>query len=659
MGSVYLADHTRTGGQLAVKLIHNSLLASPKAAQRFELEARHTASLNHPNIVRVFDYGCDQNLLYQAMEYVPGISLAAAITAGRLPWKRVVRIVEQVLTALQAAHEHERCLIHRDIKPANILLTDHAGYQDVVKVVDFGISRALNNPTSMLTTTSITGSPSTMAPEQWQGLSVSPATDLYGLGCTTYILLAGRAPFIGDLTQLPNMHTNHEPPHLSSLAMEDTPDALVQWVAWLMRKLPQLRPQSARQALDVLRSVGTGQAQHAQTRIAHLTQQARHADPSLDTVVRLPSYRTSFVGRRREMFELDALRDQNIRLITIRGIGGLGKSRLSVEWARTQAAHFPGGVYFCDLAEATNLQDVCINLSKTLDVPLGRGDAAQTLDHVLSGRGKLLLILDNFEQIVHLAPQSIGRWLDAAPNTTFIATTRQTLGLSGERTVDVWPLSLGGRDSEAVQLFVDRARQIRADFAITDANADDTVRLVERLDGLPLAIELAAARIRAMSPARMVSRLDQRFKLLRSSRRDAQPRQATLKAMLDWSWELLTPAERAAFMQCAVFQGSFALEAAEAVIDLSMYDDDDPWVIDILESLVDKSLIRTLANTAGEERYAMFVSVHAYAQTQLEHDQTIATAPLRDRHLAFMSNYGAAVFLESSRHNLRVVEELH
>ena len=662
MGAVYLAEHTRTGGKLAVKLIHGRLLASPKAAQRFELEARHTASLTHPNIVRVFDYGRDLGLLFQVMEYVPGASLEGVLRHhGRLPWRRVVHIVEQILTALQAAHESERCLIHRDIKPGNILLTDHAGHRDVVKVVDFGISRALADANSLITV-GVAGSPATMAPEQWQGQAVSPATDLYGLGCTTYMLLADRAPFVGDLTRLPYFHSTQEPPHLGDLAEDDTPDALIQWVAWLMRKSPLLRPQSASQALSVLRSISNDGAEsgQAQFRIAQLSQLAKQRDPSLEITVQLPTYRTSFVGRERELDELDRLHDQDNRLITIRGIGGLGKSRLSTEWGRAQAPRFPGGVYFCDLAEANTLQGICIHVAQILDVPLGKGDAVQTIGYVLAGRGEMLLILDNFEQIVALAPDSVGVWLNMTQRLTLIATSRQALGLAGERVLDVQPLSPSGHDSDAVRLFVDRARQVRADFELTPNNREDVTRLVAQLDGLPLAIELAAARVQAMSPARMVDRLSQRFKLLRTKRRDANARQATLKAMLDWSWDLLTPTERAAFTQCAVFQGSFSLEAAEAVVELDDLDD-DPWVIDVLESLVDKSLIRIVTDgPTDEERYAMFVSVFEYARARLadtwEPDDIHA---LRERHLDFMAAYGTSAFLDDIYRDPRVLEELN
>ncbi|MEL6180188.1 MAG: serine/threonine-protein kinase [Myxococcota bacterium] len=236
MASVWLAEHTRTQGKLAVKIIHARLLASPSAAQRFALEARHTASLHHPNVVRVFDYGHDPRLglLYQVMEYVPGESLGRVLQReGPMAWTRVVPIVEQVLAALSAAHESERCLIHRDIKPANILLADHEGQQtESVKVVDFGISRALVDVTSTHKATrvgTVIGSPSTMAPEQWQRKPVSPATDLYALGCTVYAMLAGQNPFQGSLVQMGFQHSHASPRSLHELAAEGTSEP---WVPW-------------------------------------------------------------------------------------------------------------------------------------------------------------------------------------------------------------------------------------------------------------------------------------------------------------------------------------------------------------------------------------------------------------------------------------------
>ena len=255
MGAVYLARHVRTGGQLAVKLVREQHKANATSALRFELEARHTAALDHPNIVRVFDYGQDDDVLYLVMEHVPGRSLQDVLDEqGAMPWERVAPILEQLLMALGAAHASEQGLIHRDIKPGNILLTDYMGQPDFVKVVDFGISRALSG--EVAGTVGLIGSPHTMAPEQLESGKVTPATDMYAVGCTAYNMLNGDTPFSGNMAQLVLAHLTEEAAPLSEVA--GVSEDLSAWVAWLMQKDPAARPQSALEALEGLRGVEGG-----------------------------------------------------------------------------------------------------------------------------------------------------------------------------------------------------------------------------------------------------------------------------------------------------------------------------------------------------------------------------------------------------------------
>ncbi|MEL6178826.1 MAG: tetratricopeptide repeat protein, partial [Myxococcota bacterium] len=369
---------------------------------------------------------------------------------------------------------------------------------------------------------------------------------------------------------------------------------------------------------------------------------------------------SSFVGREHELSKLDQLAAQGSRLVTLHGIGGLGKTRLSVEWATACSEDFPGGCYFCDLTEARSLDVICLCLAQALDVPLNEENPVQTLGYALSGRGRLLVIFDNFEQIIAHGSSSIGVWLNMAPEAMFVVTSRQSLGLDGERVVEVEPLQTPGanrheaiEDNEAVHLFVARAQQTRGDFKLTPDNAQPIAELVRQLDGLPLTIEMAASRIKTLPPAGILSRLSDRFRLLRSSRRDLSGRQVTLLAALDWSWELLDPHEQAALAQCAVFQGSFSLEAAESVLDLSAYEQ-APWVADVIESLVDKSLIRV----AGD-RLLMFVSVHQYAWTKLQQpSMEHELASVRERHAAYFAQYGTPPFLQRLSLSSRAFKEL-
>ncbi|MEO1272740.1 MAG: protein kinase, partial [Myxococcota bacterium] len=566
----------------------------------------------------------------------------------------MVRILQQVLMALVAAHESGRQLIHRDIKPDNILVTDVAGRADFTKVLDFGISKALEG--TGIGTGSIVGSPHTMAPEQWKGEQVTPATDLYAVGCTAYIALSGRLPFDGKGVEVGLAHVSQPPPDLMPWVDEDTPEAVVDWVAWLMRKQPAHRPQTAQQALEVLRTINHGTSQVSlPSYTPHVMERIESSAPP----VNLPRFASSFVGRERELFALDQLVSEGANLVTLHGIGGLGKTRLSVEWANTCYPDFPGGCYFCDLAEATSLNGVCLYLAQALEIPLNKDAPVQTLGYALSGRGRVLVIFDNFEQVVDYGSSSIGVWLEMAPEAMFVVTSRRQVGLDGERVVNVQPLQTPTTDqqetiqqSEAVRLFVARAKQTRGDFELTQHNAHIIAHLVRQLDGLPLTIEMAASRVRTLTPAGIVSRLSDRFRLLRSSRRDVSGRQMTLLATLDWSWELLTAYEQAAFAQCAVFQGSFSLEAAEAVVDLAEYAA-TPWVMDVIESLIDKSLIQV-----ADHRLTMFVSVHQYAATKLQCLEDDAQEDVRERHLEYFAQYGQHTFLKQLDLNKKALDEL-
>ncbi len=321
----------------------------------------------------------------------------------------------------------------------------------------------------------------------------------------------------------------------------------------------------------------------------------------------LPVERDAFVGRREELAALARLFDGGARLVSLLGIGGSGKTRMALRFAWTWLGDYPGGVWFCDLAQARDVDGVMHAVAQGLDVPLAAGDAGRQLAHAIAGRGACLLILDNFEQVARHAERTLGHWLDRAPQARCLVTTREVLGLAGEQTLALAPLVR----PDATELFLRRAATARGDFRLAEADRQAIPALVDLLDGLPLAIELAAARVRMMSPSDLLRRMGERFRLLVASggRRD---RQATLRAAFDWSWGLLTEAERSALAQLSVFEGGFTLGAAEAVIDLSGCEGRS-WVVDVLQSLVDKSLVQR----REAERFDLLVSVQEYAAEHL------------------------------------------
>jgi len=321
----------------------------------------------------------------------------------------------------------------------------------------------------------------------------------------------------------------------------------------------------------------------------------------------LPAERDAFVGRRDMLEQLRERFDAGARLVSVLAIGGAGKTRIVTHYGWNALGDHPGGVWFCDLTQARTPDGIVHAVAQGLDVALGKEDPLAQLGHAIAGRGRCLVILDNFEQVARHAAGTLGAWLDRAHAARFLVATRESLGLPGEQVVVVPPLDR----SEAIELFRRRAHAVHPTRTFGADDEDALARLVDMLDGLPLAIELAAARIGVMSPRAMLGRMSERFKLLASSR-GRTDRQAALRATFDWSWDLLTPAEKSALAQLSVFEGGFTLDAAEAVVDVATLDD-APWPADLVQSLLHKSLVRKV----DDERFDLLVSVREYAAEQL------------------------------------------
>ncbi len=321
----------------------------------------------------------------------------------------------------------------------------------------------------------------------------------------------------------------------------------------------------------------------------------------------LPAERDAFVGRHEPLLELAHRFEAGARLVSVLGMGGSGKTRLATRFGWTWLGDFSGGVWFCDLSQARTIDGIVAAVAHGLDVPLGKDDPIAQLGSAIAGRGPCLVILDNFEQVARHAQETLGRWLDAAGEAHFLVTTREVLGLPGEQTYALAPLP----GSEAEELFMRRAEAAKSNLAVTAEDRAAIAPLVKLLDGLPLAIELAAARVRLMPPRTLLARMGERFRLLASAG-GRQDRHATLRATFDWSWDLLSPAEKSALAQLSVFEGGFTQEAAEAIVDLSACDG-APWIVDVLQSLLDKSLVRAV----GRDRFDLLSSVQAYAAEQL------------------------------------------
>ena len=338
----------------------------------------------------------------------------------------------------------------------------------------------------------------------------------------------------------------------------------------------------------------------------------------------LPLQPTPLVGREREIGEVaDRVRSEEVRLLTLTGPGGTGKTRLGLQAAVDVLEEFSDGAFFVALATITEPELVASTVARALGV---KESAEQPLMESLKSYlhfKHLLLVLDNFEQVLEGAPV-VAELLGACPKLKVLATSRIPLRLYGEQEYPVPPLTLPDprvmpplevlTQYEAVRLFVERARAIKADFFVTNENAPAVAEICARLDGLPLAIELAAARTRMLPPQKMLERLGNRLKLLKGGPRDLPTRQQTLRGTIDWSYELLEEEEKILFGRLSVFSGGRTLEAIEEICD----PEGELEALEGVESLLEKSLLRQEEGVEREPRFVMLETVHEYAREKLQ-----------------------------------------
>jgi predicted ATPase/class 3 adenylate cyclase/Tfp pilus assembly protein PilF len=390
---------------------------------------------------------------------------------------------------------------------------------------------------------------------------------------------------------------------------------------------------------------------------------AGRAFPLLKTVLlrktNLTDQQDSFVGRGTDLKNLHQLILDGKSLITVMAMGGMGKTRLTQEYARQHLADFTGGIWFCDLTESHHLDGFLSAVGQGLGIPLLSNEPEEQLGRAIQQRGSVLVVLDNVEQIVGIVVPTLECWIRQAPMATFLVTSRVQLNIKEEHVLHLHP----HRTHEAIQLFVERAGTARPGFVLNQENRYHIRDIVEALDGLALAVELAAARIRVLSPAQILQRLNQRFRLLRTQSRDRSPRQQTLYGAIDWSWELLAPMERECLAQCSAFRGGFTLEAAESVVHISS---DNEWCLDAINTLVESSLLRTWEQSPGQMRLGLLESIRLFAAEKLTEYPTgspIAESAVVTRHFNFYTELGTDESLDAlfshrgvQRYRSRIIE---
>lgn len=629
MGEVYHARDSRLERDVAIKVLPPELAADRERIERFEREARAAGRLNHPVVTIVHDVGTHDGTPYLVCELLEGETLGTTLKRGSLPPRRAIDCAVQIARGLAAAHDVG--VVHRDLKPENLFLLRH----DRIKILDFGLAKLRetgggesHDPRTMETRTLpgvVMGTAGYMAPEQVQGLPADSRCDIFALGAILYEMLSGRRAFAGD-SAVETMHQvlTGAPAPLADAAPGVSP-ALEALVRRCLEKRPEQRFQSA------------GDLAHA---LEALSSESGSA-PSVATPAfpqsNLPVPLSSFVGRERELEELSKLVARS-RLVTLSGPGGCGKTRLAIEVAQRSQEEFPAGVFLVELAPVADAGVAALEAARTLDVREAPGEGAAEAVARRIGHDRLLLVLDNCEHLIDAAAELAETLLAACPQLAVLATSREPLRVTGEVVRQVSSLTLPDPNGalppaeellayDAVRLFVERASAAADGFALDDANAADVMLLCHRLDGFPLALELAAARVPALSVAGIVGRLDDRFRLLAGGRRTALTRQQTLQATVDWSFDLLTDAQRAVFCRLAVFHGGFDLAAAEAVCAGDGVDPGDVAVL--VGELVERSMV--LADVGGPEtRYRLLETMREYGAVRLRQAGGLEAA--RDRH---------------------------
>jgi non-specific serine/threonine protein kinase len=583
MGIVYRARDEALGRRVALKVIAPDFARDRSFRERFRRESRLAAHVEHPAVVPIYGAGEDHGRLFIAMRFIDGTDLATVLRQrGALPAVDAVALIGQVAGALDAAHA--RGLVHRDVKPANVLLSP-----DVRRafLTDFGLTLELDQGPELTRTGSWLGTPAYAAPEQLRGGAIDARTDVYALGGVLYHCLTGQVPYPAASAQEAVSAHLLDPPPRPSAVDPGLPRALDTVVAHAMSKDPEARFRSAGELADKAAAALRGEP-------------ARPGVP-------LPM--SQLIGREPDLRVLRSLLDaEDMRLITLTGPGGAGKTHLALSVANEVADRFAAGTRVALLAGVAEADLVLPSVANALGV---RAEAGRPLmESILREieNLRMLLVLDNLEHLLDAAPL-VGALLAGAPSLKVLATSRAPLRLAGEREYAVPPLS----DVAAVELFIARARAVRGDFPVDDDATGLIREITVQLDRLPLAIELAAARTRVLPPAALLERLDRRFELLVGGRRDQPERHRTLRATIAWSHDLLSEDAQTLLSRLAVFAGGFSLDLATALAA----DGPDDDIVDDLDVLLENSLARPAGSIAGEPRYLLLESVRAFALGRL------------------------------------------
>jgi predicted ATPase len=617
MGEVYRATDLRLGREVAIKTVLLDKVAPQADLARLDQEARSACALNHPNIVTIYELGQVDGTRFIAMEFCSGVTIREMLSTGQIAFRKVLSIATQIADALAKAHEIG--VVHRDLKPENLMVASDG----TAKVLDFGLAKFLSsNPRvddeatlpALTVVGTIMGTIGYMSPEQAIGGEVDFRSDQFSFGAVLYEMVTGSRAFQRKTpTETMAAVLRDQPERLASSTIP-APAPFIWILERCLAKDPSQRYSStrdlARELHEVLNRLGDTSGPRSENRTSNL-----------------PKPRTALFGRESQAEALIAiLQREDLRLVTLTGPGGIGKTRLALDVAHKVISGFPGGVFLVALSVVSDPGAIAYAISQALGISDPSSDSAeQGLKRYLGALEEpLLLVLDNFEHLLAGAPL-IGDLLSASPKLKVLVTSQSPLHVYGEQEFPVPPLALPALKTlpdievlsrlPAISLFVERARAVKHDFVLTKENAHAVASICTRLDGVPLAIELAAARVKLLTISAMQARLESTLGLLTGGARDLPTRQQTLRGTMDWSYSLLNEPEKRLFRRLSVFVGGTTLEGVEAVCDTA--GDLGVDVLDGMASMVDKSLVQQVEHETGETRFAMLSTLREYALERL------------------------------------------
>ena len=567
------------------------------------------------------------------MEYLPGGTLRDLLEREHaLPVARAVEIALELADALSRAHHLH--ILHRDLKPENILL-DTDGHP---RLIDFGLAMLQGSDARLTQAGMLLGSPAYMSPEAIQGQELDTRSDVWSFGVLLFEMLAGRPPFDAEqIHTLLHQIVNQPPPSLPELC-PDVPAALVRLIERMLEKERDRRLPSMRQAAAELEAIRDGKEYWTDAgREAEGSTGAgdtgMHGAPEPTYMVNLPPQPTPFLGRQSELASLfELLGGPEVRMVTLVGTGGTGKTRLAVEAASRLAKDMPNGAVFVPLAAVSSSEFILPAIANALHFRFSPG--AEPKDQIAwrLKELKILLVLDNFEHLLGAAPL-VSDLLAAAPDLKVLVTSRERLDL-----VEEWVFELGGlpfpkpgdtapngqeawlKDYSAVQLFIDRARRVSPGLELNDEALDAAIRVCQLVEGMPLALELAAPWARAMTFTEIAQELTQGLDILTASMRNLPDRHRSVRLVFDQTWQSLTPIEQGCLARLSVFHNGCMREAAVQVAGARPV---------VLMTLVDKALLRHRGS-----RFEMHELVRQYAAERLSQDPREQEATL-DRHYRY------------------------